>query len=212
MKWLMEPVAVAFAVVVVVAMIILLGGVYLRTTQPEPVPTPAPADTGVTEIPTPVETTLAETIPPTPEPTIEIPSLPPTKDMSRAWVQPATPFHDKKYYLLPYHQTVYDPRATGLPPVIFQQSYNLDFQDEAVVVNVPRPPLILDYALTRFISPTRTFVYITIRDNQTQQLLSQEGFYGPYSTNSPKRLFFSSPGTYHINMYGGFSGIGLTIR
>lgn len=205
MKWLMEPVAIAFAVVIVVVMIILFGGFYLRATQTPitPTPTPEPVTTMVTGIPTP----LPETTPPTPETT----TPPPTPTQPRTYAATAIPFNDRKYYKLPYLSTVYNPRG-NLPPTIFQKSYEGKFQDEAVVANVLQAPLIIDFVLTQAQSPTRSFFFITVRNNATRQLLAQEGFYGAYSEDRMKRLCFSSPGSYHINMYGGFVTVELTIR
>lgn len=205
----MEPIAVAFAVVVVVAMIILLGGVYLRSTQPPPTPTPVPVETTLaTEIPTTIPTAIPETEPPTPELT----TLPPTPAPPHTYAAPATPIRDPSYYTLPYYSTVYDPRQ-NMPPVIFQQSYTFNFQYEAAVATVIKPPLIIDFAVSPgSSSPIRSFFLITIRNNETQRLLAQDGYFRTYSAQSPKRLIFSSPGTYHINMYGSFVSVSLTLR
>jgi hypothetical protein len=70
----------------------------------------------------------------------------------------------------------------------------------------------VDFVLTGAQSPTRSFFYLTVRNNKTQELLAQEGFYGPYTDNSGKRFYFSSPGDYHINMWGGFVTVDLTLR
>jgi hypothetical protein len=208
MKWLMEPVAVALAVIIVVVAIILFGGFYLKVTHPAPSPTPAPVETAlVTEIPTTVP--APETTPATPETTIPTPT--PTQPPTYAVA--ATPIRDPNYYPLPYYSTVYDPRASNLPPVIFQQSYEFNFQYEAVVAKVNRAPLIIDFAVSPgSSSPIRSFFLITVRENSTKKLLAQDGYFRTYSAQSPKRLIFSSPGTYHINMYGSFVNVVLTLR
>ena len=207
----MEPIAVALAVIIVIVFIILLGGVYLGSTQKHINPTPAPTTVPWTVPTFPPETTspaAPETAPPTPEVT----TPEPTPTMPATYVVAATPFHDRKYYPLPYYSTIYDPRV-NLPPVIFQQTYKLNFQDEAVVAKVAKAPLIIDFSVTpAFYNPNKVYFFLTIRNNDTQQLLAQDGFYGPYSENSPKRMFFSSPGTYHINMNGGFVSVSLTLR
>jgi len=207
MKWLMEPVAVALGIIIVIVAVMLFGGFYLKTTQAPINPTPTPAP--VTPVPTEIPTTVPETTPPTPE--IMTPAPTPTKPQGN-YVVPAVPFTDEKYYKLPYRSTRYDPRTSMLPPVIFHQTYDGKFQSEAIVVNLVRTPLMVDYSLSYVQSPTRSFFFLTIRDNATQELIAQDGFLGPYSEDRMKRLTFSSPGAYHINMYGGFVTVDLSIR
>lgn len=203
----MEPVAVAFAVIIVVVGVILFGGFYLKFSQPQPTPTPTPETPMVTEIPTTEATTAPETVAPTPE--ITAPEPTPTQD--RTYAAPATPYNDKKYYVLPYKSSVYNPKG-NLPPVIYHATYSGKFQSEAVVAHVLQAPLIVDFILTSSQSPTRSFFYLTVRNNKTEELLAQEGFYGPYTIDIGKRFYFSSPGDYHINMYGGFVTVDLTLR
>jgi len=206
MKWLMEPVAVALGIIIVIVAVMLFGGFYLKFTQAPITPTPTPVTPVVTEIPTEIPTT-EETPPPTPEVTLPPPPTTPPGSYAVA----AKPYDDKKYYKLPYRSTVYDPRAS-MPPVIFSTSYEGKFQSEGVVVHVVRPPLLIDYSLTSAQSPTRSFFFLTVRNNETQELLAQDGFLGPYSEDRMKRLTFSAAGDYHINMYGGFVGVQLNLR
>ena len=207
MKWLMEPVAVALGIIIVIVAVMLFGGFYLKVTQAPATPAPTPVTPQVTEIPTEIPTTIPETTPTPVE--VTLPHPPTTPPGNYAVV--AKPYNDKKYYKLPYRSTVYDPRAS-MPPVIYSQSYTGKFQSEAVVVHLVNPPLLIDYSLTSAQSPTRSFFYLTLRNNATQELLAQDGFFGPYSIDSMKRITFSSPGDYHINLYGGFVGVELTLR
>ncbi len=81
------------------------------------------------------------------------------------------------------------------------------------MAKVAKAPLIIDFAVSPGSdSPIRSFFMITIRDNTTQKLLAQDGYFRTYSSNSPKRLIFSSPGIYQINMYGSFVTTDLTLR
>ena len=209
MKWLMEPVAVAFAVVVVLAMIILLGGVYLRTTQPEPTPTPTPWETmAVTEIPTPEPTPLPETAPPTPEVTTPAPA--PTQ--RGTYAESAIPIRDPKIYNAPDYTTFYNPKGRVFP-TIFHKSYDMDFQYEAIYAEVNNPPFIIDFSVApESSSPIQSFFIITVRDNTTKKVISQDGFFRTYSAESPKRLYFSFPGKFHVDLYGGFTNVDLTLR
>ncbi|MDD1662410.1 MAG: hypothetical protein LUQ60_01510 [Methanomicrobiales archaeon] len=210
MKWLIEPAAVALAIIIVIVAIVLFGAFYYRaSTQPPVTPTPeVPIVTAATEVPTTVPTTVPETTQPTPE----IPTPPPPPTQPRTYAASATPYGDKnKYYNLPYYSTVYNPKG-NLPPTIFHQVYEGKFQEEAVVAKVLQAPLIVDFVLTQSQSPTRSFFFLTVRNNETRALLSQDGFFGAYSENRMKRLYFSSPGEYHINMYGGFVTVDLTLR
>jgi hypothetical protein len=206
MKWLMEPMAVALGAIIVIVALILFGGFYLKTTQPAitPTPTPVPA---TTVLPTTIPTTPPVTTEATPEMTTPEPT-PTLKHSNAGW---ATPVDDEGYHKLPDYSTVYNPKG-NLPPVLLHQTYDGKFQKEAVVVEALQAPLLIDFALSSAQSPTRSFFFITVRDNETQKLLAQEGFFGPYSESRQKRLFFSSPGTYHINMYGAFVTVDLTLR
>jgi hypothetical protein len=208
MKWMIEPAAIALGIIIVIVFVVILGGQIVKVQQASHVtPTPVPETPVITEIPT----TLSETAPET-TPTPEITTPPPTPTLPETYAVAATPIRDPNYYPLPYYSTVYNPRA-NMPPVIFQQSYQFNFQYEAVVVKVAQPPLIIDFAVSPGSdSPIRSFFLITIRDNVTQKLLAQDGYFRTYSSNSPKRLFFSSPGIYHINMYGSFVSASLTLR
>jgi hypothetical protein len=207
MKWLMQPVAVALGIIIVIAGLMLFGSVYLKMTQAPlaPAATPQPV---TTVLPTQVPTTLPETSEPTPEMTTPVPT--PTRD--RSFATAAKPSEDAdKYYNLPYKSTVYNPKG-NLPPTIYHQTYDGKFQKEGVDARVLQAPLIIDFVLTSAQGPTRSRFLLTVRNNETQELLAQEGFYGAYTENSQKRLYFSAPGTYHIDMYGTFVNVDLTVR
>jgi hypothetical protein len=208
MKWLIEPAAVALGIIIVIVAIILFGGFYLRATQPQitPTPTPGPVTTIVPMIPTTLPpTTAPETTPPTQTP-------PPAPTQRGTYAESAKAIRDPNPYVLPYHSTYYNPKGRAFP-TIFQQSYTFNYQYEAVVAQVVQAPLIIDFAVTPgSSSPVRSFFLITVRENTTQQLLAQDGYFRTYSSDSPKRLIFSSPGIYHINMYGGFVSVDLTLR
>ncbi len=209
MKWWAEPVAIALSLIVVIVIIVIFVDVGLSLTQPhiKPTPTPEPVTTEVTEILTTPPATVPETTPPTPETTTPspTPTLPPT------WAAAATPIEDPNTYDLTSNSTFYNPAGQNFP-VIFQQSYTFKYQYEAVIAKVAKPPLIIDFAVSPGSStPTLSFFLITVRDNATEEILAQDGYFRSYSSNSPKTLYFSSAGTYHINMYGAFVGVDLTI-
>jgi hypothetical protein len=207
MKWLMEPVAVALGIIIVIVGIMLFGGVYLRMTQAPIVPTSTPAPV-TTVIPTEVPTTTPETTEATPEMTTPVPT--PTRERSSA--ASAAPSEEAdKYFNLPYKSTVYNPKG-NLPPILYHQTYEGKFQKAAVEAKVLQAPLIIDFVLTSAQGPTRSRFLLTVRNNETQELLAQEGFYGAYTENTQKRLYFSAPGTYHIDMYGTFVTVDLTVR
>jgi hypothetical protein len=209
MKWWIEPAAVALGIILVIVFIVILVGQGIRAGHESQVtPAPVPETTMITEVPTTLPETTPETSPPTPEVT----TLPPTPPPPSTWAVAATPIHDPTPYVLPYYSTVYNPAGKAFP-VIFHQWYSFRYQYEAVVTNIIDAPLIIDFAVSpESSSPIRSFFMITVRDNTTQKLLAQDGYFRTYSSNSPKRLYFSSPGTYHINLYGAFVSVDLTIR
>lgn len=208
MKWMLQPIGIALGVIILIGFFLILGGQYLKFSEEARVtPTPVPRTPVITEIPT-TEPTTPETTVPTPEVTTPAPEPTPRGTYAEA----AIPIRDPSPYVLPYYSTVYNPKGAYFP-TIFHKSYDMDFQYEAVYAEVVKAPLIVDFAVSpESSSPIRSFFMITVRDNETQKLLAQDGYYRTYSSNSPKRLYFSSPGKYHINMYGGFVNADLTLR
>jgi hypothetical protein len=208
MKWLIEPAAVALGIIIVIVAIILFGGFYLRATQqPLVTPTPVPLPTMVTGIATPVPTTVPETTPPTPEITAA-----PTPTPRGTFAKSATPIRDPSIYNAPDFRTVYNLKGRAFP-TIFHQTYEGKFQYEAISAEVVNPPFIIDYAVTPgSSSPVRSFFIITVWDNTTHKVLAQDGYFRTYSAESPKRLYFSFPGKFYIEMHGGFVTADLTLR
>ena len=209
MKWWIEPAAVALGIILVIVFIVLMVGHGIRVGHESQVtPTPVPETTVITEVPTLLPETTPETTPPTPEET----TLPPTPPPPSTWAVEAASIRDPNPINIPYYSNVYNP-GRNLPPVIFQQSYNFNYQYYAVVANILKAPLIIDFAVSPgSSSPIRSFFIITIRDNTTHEPLRQDGYFRTYSAESPKRIIFSSPGTYHINMYGSDVSVSLTLR
>ena len=209
MKWLMEPAMVVIGIIVAIVIIVLFVdvGLHMQQSQPSDVNLP-PSFAPETLPPSTLPTTTEETTPPTTETTPPTP----TPVLPSTWAKATVPIVDPEYHVLPYYSTVYNP-AGNLPPVIFQQSYVFNYQYEAVLVNVVKAPLVIDFAVSPGSdSPIRSFFMLTVRDNATQKLLAQDGYFRTYSSNSPKRLYFSFPGTFHINMYGSFVSASLTLR
>ena len=208
MKWWAEPVGIAIGVVVVLVIIVLFVDFGLSVTQPHipPTPTPEPV-TEVTEIPTTLPPTT-ETTAPTPEET----TLPPTTPPPIAWAVPATPIRDTNLYNAPDYTTTYNANGQVFP-IIYEQTYVGKFQYEAVYAEVVKPPFIIDFTTSPgSTSPIRSFFFITVWDNSTHQVLAQDGYFRTYSANSPKRLLFSFPGKFYIEMHGAFVTVDLTLR
>jgi hypothetical protein len=207
MKWLMEPVAVALGIIIVIVAVMLFGGFYLKFTQAPITPTPTPVTPVVTEIPTEIPTT-EETPPPTPEVT-----LPPTPTIPQgSYVVIATPIRDEGIYNAPDFRSAYKRMGADFP-VIYQHDYDGKFQYEALNAVIVHPPFIVDFAVTPgSSSPVRSFFIITVWDNTTHKVLAQDGYFRTYSANSPKRLQFSFPGNFYVEMHGGFVTVDLTFR
>ncbi len=208
MKWMLQPIGIALGVIILIGFFLILGGQYLKFSEEARVtPTPVPVTPAITGIQT-TEPTTPETTAPTPEVTTPAPT--PTRE--RSFAASAAPSEDAdKYFNLPYKSTIYNPKG-NLPPTIYHQMYDGRFQKEAVDVKVLQAPLIIDFVLTSTQSPTRSRFLLTVRNNETKELLAQEGFYGAYPENPQKRFYFSAPGTYHIDMWGSFVTVDLTIR
>jgi hypothetical protein len=208
MKWMLQPIGIALGVIILIGFFLILGGQYLKFSEEAKVtPTPVPETPAITEPPT-TEPTPETTVPPTPVVT----TPPPVPTLRGTYAEVAEPVRDPKVYNAPDYTTVYNPKGRGFP-VIFQKHYDMDFQYEGVYADIINSPFIIDFSVSpESNSPIRSFFIITVRDNTTQKVISQDGYFRTYSAQSPKRLYFSSPGKYHITVYGGFVTADLTLR
>jgi hypothetical protein len=116
-----------------------------------------------------------------------------------------------------------DPRFVGnspqyrVDPALFTQVYHnhftLNYTSIGLLATVKNAPLVIDFSvIPGNPDPVYSFFILTVRDADRGVVVGQEGYGRTFSTESPKRLVFTSPGKYHINLYGTLVDVDLGIR
>jgi len=86
---------------------------------------------------------------------------------------------------------------------VYHDQFTLNYNSIGLLVTVDRAPLVVDFSVTPGSrDPVYSFFIITVRDGDSREVIGQEGYGRTFSTDSPKRLVFTSPGRYHLNLYG----------
>jgi hypothetical protein len=96
---------------------------------------------------------------------------------------------------------------------VFHDRYSLNYNSVGLLATVDKPPLVIDFTVTPGNrDPVYSFFILTVRDGDSRQVIGQEGFGRTFSTDSPKRLVFTSPGKYHLNLYGTLVDVDLRLQ
>ncbi|MDD1660978.1 MAG: hypothetical protein LUO97_05040 [Methanomicrobiales archaeon] len=102
-------------------------------------------------------------------------------------------------------------------PVLFTEVYNrrfsMTYNSVGLLATVEKAPLVIDFSVhpgNR--DPVYSFFILTVRDAGSRVVVGQEGYGRTFSTENPKRLVFMSPGKYHLNLYGNWVDVDLSIR
>jgi hypothetical protein len=86
---------------------------------------------------------------------------------------------------------------------VFHDRYSMNYNSEGLLATVDEAPLVIEFSVTPGNrDPVYSFFILTVRDGDTGQVIGQEGYARTFSTDSPKRLVFTRPGKYHLNLYG----------
>ena len=90
---------------------------------------------------------------------------------------------------------------------LFEKSYSLDGNAVGLLVNVPKGPLYIAFVVTPkydcmqspdscrgnlAASVNRPYMTITVRDNQTQEIVAEDGYAGKYSSDTGQETFSNS--------------------
>ena len=90
---------------------------------------------------------------------------------------------------------------------VFERSYTLDGNAVGLLVNVPKGPLYIVFVVTPkydcmqspdscrgnlAASVNRPYMTITVRDNQTQEIVAEDGYAGKYSSDTGQETFSNS--------------------
>jgi hypothetical protein len=93
--------------------------------------------------------------------------------------------------------------------IIFEETYVLRYNSVGFLADVVKPPFVIAFTTV----PTTTnsyylnnphycFMTITVRDPETMEVLTEEGYNRVYSTDRSKVITLYRSGAYHVTVYG----------
>jgi hypothetical protein len=96
---------------------------------------------------------------------------------------------------------------------VYTNRFSLKYNSVGLLATVVKAPLVIDFSVIPGNSnPNYCFFILTVRDASLGEVIGQEGYARTFSTENPKRLVFTSPGKYHLNLYGNWVDVDLSIR
>jgi hypothetical protein len=96
---------------------------------------------------------------------------------------------------------------------VYRNRFTLAFNTAGLLATVDRAPLVIDFSTTpAHTNPNYCFFILTVRDADTETVVGQEGYARTFSTENPKRMVFTRPGRYHLNLYGNMVKVDLVLR
>jgi hypothetical protein len=105
-----------------------------------------------------------------------------------------------------------EPRPPSDVTPIFAESYSLAYTDIGLVADVARAPLVIEFTTwPRHEDPYHCFLYVTVRDYETLDVVAEDGYGRIYSSDRTKRIVIREQGAYHINLYGNLLDVDLTV-
>ncbi|OPX73439.1 MAG: hypothetical protein A4E38_00081 [Methanoregulaceae archaeon PtaB.Bin108] len=112
------------------------------------------------------------------------------------------------------HSTEFFPRPFDYPTApFFQGAYALSWNNVGILASPSEPPFVIEFKVDAgTTNPYDAQVVLTVRDNRTGLIIAEDGYNGPYSSESVKRITIREAGEYHINMYGYRATIHLVLR
>ncbi|HMA05626.1 MAG TPA: hypothetical protein VKO45_06835 [Methanomicrobiales archaeon] len=135
---------------------------------------------------------------PTPGPVVAAEPYPPAEPYE---IDPKFVRNDLRYRVDP-----------GLFTEVYNGSYTLKWSSIGLLATVEEAPMVLDFSVTPGSrDPVYSFFILTVRDAGSGVVVGQEGYGRTFSTENPKRLVFTSPGKYHINLYGSLVDVDLAV-
>jgi len=96
---------------------------------------------------------------------------------------------------------------------VYHDRFTMNYTSAGLLATVEKAPLVIDFSvIPGNRDPVYSFFILTVRDADSSTVVGQEGYGRTFSTESPKRLIFMSPGRYHLNLYGNLVEVDLKIR
>ncbi len=123
---------------------------------------------------------------------------------------PSEPYEIDPRFVKNSPQHLVDP---SLFTEVFRERYSLKYSSAGLLATVDEAPVVIDFSvIPGNRDPVYSFFILTVRDADSGTVVGQEGYGRTFSTESPKRLVFLAPGTYHLNLYGNLVDVELAIR
>lgn len=96
---------------------------------------------------------------------------------------------------------------------VYSKRFTMNYNSVGLLATVEKAPLVIDFAVVPGSdNPNYAFFILTVRDADEKVVVGQEGYARTFSTESPKRMVFTRPGRYHLNLYGTMVDVNLLIR
>jgi hypothetical protein len=96
---------------------------------------------------------------------------------------------------------------------VYHDRFTMNYNSVGLLATVEKAPIVIDFSVTPgHANPNYCFFILTVRDAGSGEVIGQEGYARTFSTETPKRLVFTSPGKYHLNLHGNLVDVDLRIR
>jgi len=96
---------------------------------------------------------------------------------------------------------------------VYHDRFSMNYNSMGLLATVEEAPLVIDFSVTPGNrDPVYSFFILTVRAGSTREVVGQEGYGRTFSTENPKRLVFLNPGKYHLNLYGNWVDVDLSIQ
>ena len=106
------------------------------------------------------------------------------------------------------------PRPFDYPTApFFSGTYSLEWNNIGILAQPSNPPFVIEMefvAATK--NPYDARAIVTVRNNQTGEVIAEEGYNGEFSSENEKRICIRETGDYHINLYGYRTTVCLVLR
>jgi len=117
-----------------------------------------------------------------------------------------------------YRKLPYLPDPLPLPfnyptAPFFSGSYNLKWDNIALLARPSAPPFVIEMKFNSWTSnPYDARAIVTVRNNQTGEVVAEDGYNGEFSSEGEKRICIRESGEYHVNIYGYRTTVNIVLR
>ncbi|MDI9633025.1 MAG: hypothetical protein QFX32_03085 [Methanolinea sp.] len=106
------------------------------------------------------------------------------------------------------------PRPFAYPTApFFTSTYRLNWENVGILARPSEPPFVIEMAFeAETKNPYDARAVVTVRNNQTGEIVAEEGYNGEYSSEPEKRIAIREAGEYHVNIYGYQTTLTIVLR